>query len=449
MRRGRALLLVGLAAALGGCQPAADADQIRLCRVALVGLVALATPDAEVVVTRQALLPTPAGDVSVRVAALGRTMAGRDQSHLLECRFRRDGGAAPDALLGARFDHVPLSGIALWALRRFWLATAEGGMADPLPVDLWGAAPAVPPAVAHGLQSAVSALPGLATYGLMATAYALVYGLVGRINLAFGALGAVGGAASLAGLGLVGGTTVTGMVATALAAALWAGAMHGAVLARTVFMPLGRATGQQGLIATIGLALVLEEYVRIAQGPTPAWVTPLRTVPIGLARADAFTVTVTPLALVVTAAFATASAALLVLMRRSQFGRNWRAMADDPAAAALLGVDPARLFTLTFVLAAALAGAAGAVTVLIYGSFGRGFGTVLGLKALLAAVLGGIGSVPGALLGALAIAATETLWSVWCPIEYRDLALYVLLSAVMVARPGGILGFRELAPRLV
>lgn len=445
-RFGRVLALFGLVAALGGCVPAPDADQVRLCRLAFV---ALADRDAAIAVESQASLAASPDEVAVRILALQRGSDGGTRSRTLDCRFRIGAPTAIGSLVGVRLDRDRLSEPALFFLKRFWLATAEADATDPQPVELWRAAPAVPVALARGLQDGVAALPGLAIYGLLATSYALLYGLVGRINLAFGATAAVGGAASLAGLGLTGSSTVAGMIAVAIVAALWAGALHGLAMARWVFLPLGRATGQQGLVATVGLAFVLEEYLRIAQGPASPWVTPLRAAPVGIATAPGFTVTLTPLALAVTGVFTAAAALLLALMHRTQFGRNWRAMADDPRAAALLGVDPARLLSVTVALASALAAAAGAVTVLSYGNFGSAFGAILGLKALLAAVLGGIGSIPGALAGAFAIALGEALWSAFFPIEYRDLALFVALSGLLIMRPGGLLGLADLAPRRV
>jgi branched-subunit amino acid ABC-type transport system permease component len=140
---------------------------------------------------------------------------------------------------------------------------------------------------------------------------------------------------------------------------------------------------------------------------------------------------------------------LLAVMRRTAFGRNWRAIADDPLAASLFGVDGRRVFAATFALAAALAGVAGFVMTAYYGGVGYGAGLVLGLKALVAAVLGGIGSVGGALLGGLAIGLAEALWSATMPIESRDIAVFVLLSVVLALRPGGLRGFGDLLPRRV
>lgn len=101
----------------------------------------------------------------------------------------------------------------------------------------------------------------------------------------------------------------------------------------------------------------------------------------------------------------------------------------------------------TFALASALAGLAGYAMTVYYGTVGYAGGIVLGLKALLAAIVGGIGSVPGAFLGGLLLGGTEALWSALFPIEFRDLAIFILLAALLVVRPTGLFGLAEPLPR--
>ncbi len=136
-------------------------------------------------------------------------------------------------------------------------------------------------------------------------------------------------------------------------------------------------------------------------------------------------------------------------MRRSAFGRQWRAVADDPRAAALLGVDERRVHARALTLAAALAGLAGVIVTALHGGMGFSGGFALGLKALIAAILGGVGSIGGAALGGLAIAAFEAGWAALMPIEPRDGVVYALLVLVLVMRPGGFFGWRDLTPRRV
>jgi branched-chain amino acid transport system permease protein len=130
-------------------------------------------------------------------------------------------------------------------------------------------------------------------------------------------------------------------------------------------------------------------------------------------------------------------------MHDTTFGRAWRAYADDAGAASLFGVDGPRLLHHTLGLAGAMAGLSGMLIVAQYGGLGFAGGFQFGLKALIAAIVGGIGSVPGALLGGFAIGVFETLWSAYLPIEARDMALYAALVTFLIYRPGGFLGIRE------
>jgi branched-subunit amino acid ABC-type transport system permease component len=168
--------------------------------------------------------------------------------------------------------------------------------------------------------------------------------------------------------------------------------------------------------------------------------------PYAVARAGDFVVTVTPVALTTAASCLLAALALVGVMRLSRFGRAWRACADDPLAAALFGIDRDLVFFQTFSLASALAGLAGCVFTIYYGSVGYAGGVVLGLKSLVAAIAGGIGSVPGALLGGVLLGGAESVWSALFPIEFRDLAIFVLLVLLLVLRPSGLLGSREPVP---
>jgi branched-subunit amino acid ABC-type transport system permease component len=306
----------------------------------------------------------------------------------------------------------------------------------------------VPRAIAVSLQHLLFALPSIAVYALLAAAYSLIYGLVGRINLAFGELAAVSGYAAFLAFALIGGRgNIAIGLALAFVLALAAALSHGVAAGRLVLRPLMLRRGQQALIGTIGLAIVLQEYLRLAQGSRLLWLQPMFNAPYAVARAGDFVVTVTPIALTTSASCLIAALALIAVMRRSRFGRAWRACADDPLAAALFGIDRDLVFFQTFSLASALAGLAGCLITIYYGSIGYAGGIALGLKSLVAAIAGGIGSVPGALLGGVLLGGAESIWSALFPIEFRDLAVFVLLVLLLVLRPSGLLGVREsLAP---
>jgi branched-chain amino acid transport system permease protein len=336
-----------------------------------------------------------------------------------------------------------MPGASLYLLKRYYLGGAEAAASVPPPEDVRAGLSALPAPLAYLAQQVLAGLPGMALYGLLGAAYALVFGLVGRINLAFGEIAAVGAAAAGLGVALVvaGGLTATlPGLAAGTALAILAGALHSVVTGKVAFGWIGAGRTQASLIATIGLSLVLMEYLRLAGGTVPAWIPPVAANPVALARAGTFIVTLTPIAAITALCGIAAATALVWLMRGSAFGRAWRAQADDPVAAALFGIDGRRLLTHTLLLAGGLAGLAGALTAIQFGALGFAGGFQLGLKALAAAILGGVASVGGALLGGLAIGVIETLWSAYGPIAGRDLALDLVLVAAIVLRPNGFAG---------
>ena len=148
------------------------------------------------------------------------------------------------------------------------------------------------------LQHVLTALPATAIYAMLAAAYSLIYGLVGRINLAFGELAAIGGYATFLMFVLADGSGSLAVPLTlALVAALASALSYGVATGRLVFAPLMQRTGQQLLIGTISLAIVLQEFMRLAQGPRHLWLRPMLNTPSAVARADDFLVTVTPAAM--------------------------------------------------------------------------------------------------------------------------------------------------------
>jgi branched-chain amino acid transport system permease protein len=437
---------IGLGLALAGCGLSVDAEQARICRLALPAL----NPEGRVSVLRV----TPWLEAQTLRIDYGVEREGRPRlERTVLCRFAASGLSANKAeLMGLSTETGPLSGATLYLLKRFYIESAEGVANDPGAGEPSSGLLEVPPSVAYGLQQFLSGLPRTAIYGLLALAYALVFGLVGRINLAFGELAAVGAAGATIGVTIAivsgGSAPVTGLGLGFLSAA-FTGATYGAVSGHFAISRVRGETGQPSLIATVGLSLALMEFLRLAQGPATVWFAPIWSHSVGLMRSGAFVASVTPRSLATSAVGLSVGLAILAYMRRSAFGRRWRAYADDAAAASLYGVDAGRLLTTSLALSGGLAGLAGALIVTQYGGLGFAGGFGFGLKALIAAVLGGIGSVPGAFVGGLALGLFETVWSMLMPIDARDIALYALLVAVLVFCPNGCLATRALTPRQV
>lgn len=423
----------------------ADAEQARLCRMLIP---ALFPQDDGIRVTAS----EAGGGKSVHVGF--RLERGDTRPHLLSCRFGGTGySAAKRDLVAVLVDGVGLGEASFYFLKSGWLETQDAVAADP-------GAPAshepwieVPRGIAVALQHIVNTLPRAGILALLALATALIYGLIGRINLAFGEFAAVGGIATTLAI-LV--SVVAGLpnpvlnAGFALVAVVLVSALAGAVVGGTILYPLSggaRMThtrmdnaGQPIIVAGVGLLVAVQEALRLVQGSGTIWLPPVDPAPIVLAVAADFEVTA-HLRLLMTAALDwVAVIGVLVFMRRSRFGRAWRAGADDPLAASLLGIDGRRTLIGTGALATALAGLAGASVTLNYGGMPFSGGTMLGLTALIAAILGGIGSLGGAVAGAAAIAIAQGTWSALQPIAQWDLVSFAALTFFLILKPEGLFG---------
>ncbi|MDB5559666.1 MAG: hypothetical protein JWQ36_2600, partial [Enterovirga sp.] len=418
-----------------------DAEQVRVCRMAV--------PALEPAGTRIALSGARRGEEpnTVRLDYRASLSGGGGADRFVLCRFLAEGLSPNKAdLAGVRTDRGEIAPATVYLLKRYYLDTPEALASDPGPGDPTENLPRMPAPAAYAAEQVLVALPRIAIYGLLAAAYALVFGLVGRVNLAFGEIAAVGAAAaglSVAAAVAAGASSPASGLALAIVVALGAAALHGTVAGTATFGLVSPRRTQASLIATIGASIAISEYLRLAGGRVPDWIAPVWNEPWRLARAGEFVVTLTPVSVLTSSLGLAAALALVVLMRRSGYGRAWRALSDDPEAASLFGIDPRRIARLTFGLAGGLAGLSGALVAIQFGALGFAGGFQLGLKALAAAVLGGVGSLGGAFVGGLAIGLFETLWSAYLPIQGRDLALHAALILVIVLKPDGLFGVPE------
>ena len=292
----------------------------------------------------------------------------------------------------------------------------------------------------YGLQQILNALQVSAFYALLAVAYVLLHGVSNRFNLSFGAIATWAGyAAAGTILALLDATfwDTPSILGAALGAALLVGGALGTLAGRRIVVPLMRAPTLATLVATLGLGLALEEAIRISTGSRDLWLQPLYAEPMIRLSAPPLAVHVTVMQALVLTASMLLPLGLGVLMRASRLGREWRACADDPQALALMGVDVRRLVVTWSVISCLLAGAAGFLMAVHYGNITFANGFMLAMKALFVAILGGLRSIRGAVLGALAVGFAETAWSGFVSTEYRDVAVFVGLTALLVLRMPG------------
>ncbi|MBN9051717.1 MAG: branched-chain amino acid ABC transporter permease LivH [Rhizobiales bacterium] len=283
-------------------------------------------------------------------------------------------------------------------------------------------------------------------YGLIALGYTMVYGIIGMINFAHGDIFMVG-----AFLALIAFVVLTSLGITAIPLALLLvlliamalTALYGWAVERVAYRPLRHSFRLAPLISAIGMSIVLQNFVQVAQGARVKPLPPLIEGGITLLDNGTFRVELSYVQILIVVTTVALMAVFTWLITRTRLGRDMRACEQDMRMTSLLGVNVDRTISLTFVFGAALAAVAGIMYLLYYGVVDFYMGFVAGVKAFTAAVLGGIGSLPGAMLGGLLIGLIETFWSAYFSIEYKDVAAFSILVIVLIFLPTGILGRPE------
>jgi branched-chain amino acid transport system permease protein len=197
------------------------------------------------------------------------------------------------------------------------------------------------------------------------------------------------------------------------------------------------------LISAIGMSIFLQNYVSLSEGSRDVALPSLFTGRWAVAHGENFSATVTTMQLVIWGVTLISMLALTLFIRYSKMGRACRACAEDLKMASLLGINTDRVISLTFVIGAIMAAVAGVLLGQFYGVINPYIGFMAGMKAFTAAVLGGIGSIPGAMIGGLLLGVAEALTSAYLSTEYKDVVSFALLIGVLLVMPTGILGRPE------
>lgn len=281
----------------------------------------------------------------------------------------------------------------------------------------------------------------------------MVYGIIGMINFAHGDVFMVGSMVSFIVLLLLGVTGGSGafMIILSLALvvviAMLIASVYNWTIERVAYRPLRGSFRLAPLISAIGMSIVLQEFVRIAQEGRPKPMQPLigggyelmhRAVENG-----EFIVKISNMQIIIIISTLVLMTAFTLLITRTALGRAQRACEQDTKMASLLGINVDRTISITFILGACLAAFAGTMFLLYYNVTDFYIGFLAGIKAFTAAVLGGIGSLPGAMLGGLVIGMIEVMWSAYFSVEYKDVAAFTVLVMVLIFMPQGLLGKPE------
>ncbi|MEI6075041.1 MAG: branched-chain amino acid ABC transporter permease [Verrucomicrobiota bacterium] len=294
------------------------------------------------------------------------------------------------------------------------------------------------------LQQLINGLAFGSILALIAIGYTMVYGILRFINFAHGdifMLGAFAGfylapkIAALMPLPSIAGTLVVLGISMALCAGL------GGLIERLVYRPLRKRPKLTVLITAIGVSLFIEYAGQFFFGAAPKKfpdILPVWQVTrIGGLSLNSNQLVVLGVSLVLLLA-------LRFIVLKTKIGTAMRAVSFNPEAAALMGVNTDHVISFTFALGSALAAAAGILWAINYPSIDPLMGILPGLKAFVAAVLGGIGSLPGAALGGIIIGVTETLVSGYISSTYRDAIAFAVLILILLIKPSGLLGKKEI-----
>ncbi|HEV3156383.1 MAG TPA: branched-chain amino acid ABC transporter permease [Candidatus Baltobacteraceae bacterium] len=284
------------------------------------------------------------------------------------------------------------------------------------------------------IQQLVNGLFSGSLYALFAVGYTLVFGVLDILNLAHAAIFT---AAAFSALAL----TAAGFpLPLALACAIVFAGILGILLDRVAFAPLRRRNAGTlvPLISSIGVAIVIRGIIRGIWGSDELRFGNFGSMPPFHVGGLTFGI----LDLVVLTSSLLLVAILSFVLRATTFGRNVRAVAQDRVAAALLGIDIERTIWMTFFLASALGGAAGILTGLQFNSVSVDMGAKIELKGLAVIVLGGMGSVSGAVLGALLIGIVESLSVAYISSNFRDAIAFLVMFLILILRPQGLFGRR-------
>ncbi len=290
-------------------------------------------------------------------------------------------------------------------------------------------------------QQIINGLTLGSIYALIAIGYTMVYGIIGLINFAHGEVYMIGsfvGITTIVGLSTLGITAVPILLFLAFVVAIVITSGYGYAIEHVAYKPLRSSPRLVPLISAIGMSIFLQNFVANGQSSKDIALQPLIT--------DRWTfgtdghTSISAMQVIIFVVTVVAMFALNMFIKKSKMGKAMRACSEDIGMAKLLGINADKVIALTFVLGAALAAVAGVLVTLYIGVVNPFVGFIAGLKAFTAAVLGGIGSIPGAMLGGFILGLAESFTSAYLDTAYQDVVAFSLLVLVLLFRPTGILG---------
>lgn len=285
-----------------------------------------------------------------------------------------------------------------------------------------------------------------AIYALIAIGYTMVYGIIGMINFAHGEIYMVGayvGLVAVTAIGTQSGLPIWLIITAMLVLSVTVTGIYGFTVERIAYRPLRSSPRLVALISAIGMSIFLQNWVGLGQGTRDMAVPSLISGAYTLQMGESFEITIAWSRLMIIGVVLVLMIALTLFIQHSRMGRASRACSQDLQMAELLGINTDRVISFTFVLGAVLAAVGGVLIAITVGKLNPFIGFIAGIKAFTAAVLGGIGSIPGAMLGGVLLGVAETLAAGYISSEYKDIVAFGLLVLILLFRPTGLLGKPE------
>ncbi|WP_111561532.1 branched-chain amino acid ABC transporter permease [Rhizobium sp.] len=289
--------------------------------------------------------------------------------------------------------------------------------------------------MAYLLQQLANAVPLAALYAALAFGYAVAFGVTKRPDITYGALFAFSGQILLLftdfgynKLWLVLPAALALGAAASLVYAMGAGVWIG----RSVMLPLVRQSSNTVIVAALGVTIVLMETARLASDTRSLWLSPFLNGHVVFWQRGGFEVVLTEMQLINTALMCGFVAIGAVILKRTSWGRAWRAVTDDPKAAELCGVSAASVFLTAYAAAVLMATLCGILSTAYYGTMDFGAGLMFGLKVLMVAAVGGYSDPLKSAGGAAGLGLVETLWTAYGPVLWRDFVVFSLLVLLLV-----------------
>ncbi|KDE01435.1 high-affinity branched-chain amino acid ABC transporter, permease protein LivH [Bordetella bronchiseptica SBL-F6116] len=269
---------------------------------------------------------------------------------------------------------------------------------------------------------------------------------IGMINFAHGEIymiGAYVGLVTLTAIGTNSGLPLPFIIAAMLVVAIFVTGVYGYSVERVAYRPVRGSPRLVALISAIGMSIFLQNWVALGQGARDMAVPALVSGAVQFHMGSSFDVTVPYSRIMIIVVTVVLMVALTLFIKYSRMGRASRACSQDMHMANLLGIDTNRVISFTFVLGAMLAAVGGVLIAITIGKLNPFIGFLAGIKAFTAAVLGGIGSIPGAMLGGVLLGLAETFAAAYISSQYKDIVAFALLVLILLFRPTGLLGKPE------